>query len=141
MPRLPRRVRHGESLTLEEHLGELRTRILISLGAVAAAFVFTYGFRRTIIGWLESPLPDDTTPSVKYHLDDHLGSSNVVIGTTGDPATPYEYAKSMARELRSAVLVTFNGEGHLAYGQSGCVRTLVVAYLVHDVVPRDGTRC
>jgi len=65
----------------------------------------------------------------------------VVIGTTGDPATPYEYAKSMARELRSAVLVTFNGEGHLAYGQSGCVRTLVVAYLVHDVVPRDGTRC
>jgi pimeloyl-ACP methyl ester carboxylesterase len=65
----------------------------------------------------------------------------VVIGTTGDPATPYEYAKSMARDLRSAVLVTFNGEGHLAYGQSGCVRTLVVAYLVHDVVPRDGTRC
>ncbi len=60
MPRLPRRARHGESLTLEEHLGELRTRILISLGAVAVAFVFTYGFRKTIIGWLKEPLPDDT---------------------------------------------------------------------------------
>jgi pimeloyl-ACP methyl ester carboxylesterase len=65
----------------------------------------------------------------------------VVIGTTGDPATPYEYAESMARELRSGVLVTFDGEGHLAYGQSGCVRELVVAYLVKDEVPRDGIRC
>jgi len=65
----------------------------------------------------------------------------VVIGTTGDPATPYEYAKSMADELSSAVLVTFDGEGHLAYGQSRCVKTLVDAYLVRDQVPRDGTRC
>ena len=65
----------------------------------------------------------------------------VVIGTTGDPATPYEYAKSMADELSSAVLVTFDGEGHLAYGQSRCVKTLVDAYLVRNQVPRDGTRC
>jgi len=65
----------------------------------------------------------------------------VVIGTTGDPATPYEYAKSMARELGSGVLVTLDGEGHLAYGQSGCVRQLVVGYLVRDEVPRDGARC
>ena len=65
----------------------------------------------------------------------------VVIGTTGDPATPYEYAQAMARELRSGVLVTLDGEGHLAYGQSGCVRKLVVAYLVRDEVPRDGTHC
>jgi len=65
----------------------------------------------------------------------------VVIGTTGDPATPYEYAQSMARALGSGVLVTLDGEGHLAYGQSACVRKLVVAYLVHDEVPSDGTRC
>ena len=65
----------------------------------------------------------------------------VVIGTTGDPATPYEYAKSMADELSPAVLLTFDGEGHLAYGQSGCVKTLVDAYLVRNQVPRDGTEC
>jgi pimeloyl-ACP methyl ester carboxylesterase len=65
----------------------------------------------------------------------------MVIGTTGDPATPYEYAQTMARELSSAVLVTLDGEGHLAYGQSGCVRALVTAYLVRNVAPRDGTRC
>ena len=56
-------------------------------------------------------------------------------------ATPYEYAKSMADQLSSAVLVTFNGEGHLAYGQSGCVKSWVDAYLVRNQVPRDGTRC
>ena len=65
----------------------------------------------------------------------------VVIGTTGDPATPYEYAKSMADELSSAVLLTFDGEGHLAYGQSRCIKTLVDAYLVRNQVPRDGTKC
>jgi pimeloyl-ACP methyl ester carboxylesterase len=65
----------------------------------------------------------------------------IVIGTTGDPATPYEYAQSMAQELGSGVLVTLDGEGHLAYGQSACVRKLVVAYLVDNEVPRDGTRC
>jgi hypothetical protein len=37
--------------------------------------------------------------------------------------------------------VTFDGEGHLAYGQSGCVRELVVAYLARNELPRDGTRC
>ncbi len=65
----------------------------------------------------------------------------VVIGTTGDPATPYEYAKSMADELSPAVLLTFDGEGHLAYGQSSCIKTLVDAYLVRNQVPRDGTEC
>ena len=65
----------------------------------------------------------------------------VVIGTTGDPATPYEYAVNMAEQLESGVLVTFDGEGHLAYGQSECVQRIVVAYLVDDAVPADGSRC
>ena len=47
----------------------------------------------------------------------------------------------MADELSPAVLLTFDGEGHLAYGQSGCIKTLVDAYLVHNQVPRDGTQC
>lgn len=65
----------------------------------------------------------------------------VVIGTAGDPATPYEYAVAMARQLESGVLVTFRGEGHLAYGQSPCVQRLVQAYLVDGAVPVDGSRC
>ena len=65
----------------------------------------------------------------------------IVIGTTGDPATPYEYAVTMAEQLESGVLVTFEGEGHLAYGKSECVQRIVVAYLASDTVPADGTRC
>ena len=65
----------------------------------------------------------------------------VVIGTTGDPATPYEYAVGMAKQLDSGVLVTFRGYGHLAYDQSPCVREAVQAYLTSDVVPRNKTTC
>lgn len=65
----------------------------------------------------------------------------IVIGTTGDSATPYEYAVNMAKQLESGVLVTFNGQGHLAYRQSECVRQLVVRYLTLDEVPKDPTTC
>ena len=65
----------------------------------------------------------------------------VVVGTTGDPATPYEYAVDMARDLDSAVLITHEGEGHTAYGSSACVRQLVQAYLNDDRVPAAGVRC
>ena len=56
MPRLPRRLTHGEEASLVEHLEELRTRVIISLGSVAVFFIFTYAFRKTIIGWLSAPL-------------------------------------------------------------------------------------
>ena len=65
----------------------------------------------------------------------------VVVGTTGDPATPYEYAVDMARDLDSAVLVTHEGEGHTAYGSSACVRRLVQDYLNDGRVPASGVRC
>ena len=65
----------------------------------------------------------------------------VVIGTTGDPATPYEYAVDMADRLKSGVLVTYRGEGHLAFGSSECVNKLVIDYLAQDQVPPDRTHC
>ena len=65
----------------------------------------------------------------------------LVVGTTGDPATPYEYAERMARQLDSGHLLTLEGEGHLGYGQSACIRRYVQAYLLDGDVPADGTRC
>jgi pimeloyl-ACP methyl ester carboxylesterase len=65
----------------------------------------------------------------------------VVIGTTGDPATPYDNAVGMARQLESGVLITFTGQGHLAYDQSPCVRGLVRSYLVDGQTPTDGATC
>ncbi|HYP45524.1 MAG TPA: alpha/beta hydrolase [Propionibacteriaceae bacterium] len=77
----------------------------------------------------------------KVTLDGEGAPPIVVIGTTGDPATPYEYAVSMAKQLQSGVLVTLRGFGHTGYGQSGCVQKLVVRYLNEGKVPADGTTC
>ena len=66
----------------------------------------------------------------------------LVIGGTGDNATPYQQAVSMAEQLTSGVLVTYSGEGHGSYGgKSSCVDAIVVAYLVKGTVPADGVRC
>ncbi len=42
----------------------------------------------------------------------------VVLGTTGDPATPYAEAQALAAQLSQGVLVTYVGEGHLAYNKA-----------------------
>ncbi|MCB0911797.1 MAG: alpha/beta fold hydrolase [Propionibacteriaceae bacterium] len=66
----------------------------------------------------------------------------VVIGGTGDNATPYQQAVDMAGQLDSGVLVTYDGEGHGSYGgKSACVDKIVVDYLVDGKVPKDGVRC
>src|ERR671938_1393758 len=57
MKRLPRRLRHDEEATLVEHLGELRTRLVISLIAVSLAFTVTYAFHHRLLHWLNKPLP------------------------------------------------------------------------------------
>jgi pimeloyl-ACP methyl ester carboxylesterase len=66
----------------------------------------------------------------------------VVIGTTNDPATPYEWAVSLADQLSSGVLVTRVGEGHTGYNKgNACVDDAVVAYFEKGTVPEDGLRC
>jgi sec-independent protein translocase protein TatC len=57
--RLPRRLGHAEEATLVEHLDELRTRIIISLVALAATTTVTFVFHRHLVEWLERPLPAD----------------------------------------------------------------------------------
>ena len=67
----------------------------------------------------------------------------LVIGTTGDPATPYWQAVSLANQvLANAQLITFNGQGHTAYGlQSACINTVVDDYFVKNVVPAEDPDC
>ncbi|HEX7349643.1 alpha/beta hydrolase [Brachybacterium sp.] len=66
----------------------------------------------------------------------------VVIGTTGDPATPYQWAQNLAAQLDDAVLLTYEGNGHTAYGRSGgCIEEQVDAYLLEGTVPEDGLTC
>lgn len=67
----------------------------------------------------------------------------VVVGTTGDPATPYWQSQNLASKiLANGHLVTFNGEGHTAYGRSNsCVVKAVDGYLVQGMVPAKDPNC
>jgi pimeloyl-ACP methyl ester carboxylesterase len=65
----------------------------------------------------------------------------LVVGTTGDPATPYVWAESLAAQLESGVLLTWRGESHTAYGESECASAAIDRYLVETVPPAEGTVC
>ncbi len=66
----------------------------------------------------------------------------VVIGTTNDPATPYEWSVSLADQLEEGVLITRVGEGHTGYNKGNiCVDDAVEAFLLDDVVPQSELRC
>ncbi|MGA5035685.1 alpha/beta hydrolase [Streptomyces capoamus] len=93
-------------------------------------------------GWCHDwPVPGQyDTPEVSAP-----GSAPILlVGTTGDPATPYEGTRRMAGELGRGVGVelTWKGEGHGAYGNgSDCIDATVNAYLLKGTVPKDGTTC
>ena len=83
-----------------------------------------------------------TQPSKALHAK---GAAPIlVIGTTGDPATPYEWAEALADQLDSGQLLTWEGNGHAAYTNSGhgpCVTQAVDTYLLTGTMPKKGLTC
>lgn len=66
----------------------------------------------------------------------------LVVGTTGDPATPYEWSVALADQLESGQLLTWEGEGHTAYGRSNeCLEGAVDTYLLEGTLPEEGLVC
>jgi len=91
-----------------------------------------------MLGCLDWPLAENPVPTITG-----AGAPTVlVVGTVGDPATPYEWSEQMTDALESAVLLTYEGDGHTAFLRGGsCIETAVVDYLVDLVMPPAGTRC
>ncbi|QGG40202.1 alpha/beta hydrolase [Aeromicrobium yanjiei] len=80
-----------------------------------------------------NPLPD---------IDAKGAPPILVIGTTRDPATPYESAQALASQLDSGVLLTREGDGHTAYVSGNkCIVKIVDNYLVKGKAPKNGTVC
>ena len=75
---LPRRLRHGEEATLVEHLGELRTRLIISLAALAVGFGIAYAFHGRILDWLNRPLPPSLDKPVTFSPIEPFATSIMV---------------------------------------------------------------
>ena len=66
----------------------------------------------------------------------------LVVGTTNDPATPYEWSEALADQLENGVLITRVGEGHTGYNKgNSCVNDAVEGFLIDGTVPEDGLRC
>jgi pimeloyl-ACP methyl ester carboxylesterase len=113
---------------------------LRSLAAQAALAAPVFG---PLLAWGEAacavwPVPSSRTPGATTAV----GSPNIlVVGATKDPATPYVWAQRLAAELQHGVLLTWQGENHVAYYYSACVRAIDQAYFVQGAIPAAGTVC
>ncbi|MET9748814.1 alpha/beta hydrolase [Streptomyces ardesiacus] len=82
-------------------------------------------------------------PTGEPHRIEAAGATPiVVVGTTRDPATPYRWAQALAGQLSSGRLLTYEGDGHTAYGRgSACIDLAINTYLLTGTAPEDGKRC
>ena len=66
----------------------------------------------------------------------------LVLGTTNDPATPYQWAMSLASQLDSGHLITRTGEGHTAYNKgNSCIDNAVDEFFLNGTVPESDPNC
>jgi pimeloyl-ACP methyl ester carboxylesterase len=65
----------------------------------------------------------------------------VVIGTTGDSATPLEGTRNMARVLEDGRLVVVTADQHTGYTSDPCAQRTADAYLIDLVIPDEETNC
>ncbi|MFJ4581538.1 alpha/beta hydrolase [Streptomyces echinatus] len=98
------------------------------------------------MAWGMLSCTDWAVPGAADHPDVSApGSAPIlVVGNTGDPATPYEGAKKMADALGKGVAVelTYKGQGHGSYdSKNKCVQRAVDGYLLDGKVPKSGAVC
>jgi len=67
----------------------------------------------------------------------------LIVGNTGDPATPYKWAVALSKQLESALLLTNDAEGHTATYTTfnTCVDQAVNVYLLELRPPAQGRTC
>ncbi|MFJ8139924.1 alpha/beta hydrolase [Streptomyces sp. NPDC096013] len=98
------------------------------------------------LAWGMVSCTDWAVPGAADHPDVSANGSApiLVVGNTGDPATPYEGARKMVDALGRGVAVelTYKGQGHGAYdSKNKCVQSAVNGYLLNGKVPAAGTVC
>jgi pimeloyl-ACP methyl ester carboxylesterase len=80
-------------------------------------------------------------PAIKIDVTGKGAGPIVVIGTTGDPATPLESTRKMAAALEQGVLLVVEANKHTGYGANECINTAVDSYLIDLTVPVNDTIC
>jgi pimeloyl-ACP methyl ester carboxylesterase len=83
------------------------------------------------------PAPDAAIGAVKA-----AGAPGMlVLGAVKNSTHPYSGVQSLAGQLASAVLVSWQSGADTTYPTSGCVTTIVDAYLLQRTMPAMGTLC
>jgi len=83
--------------------------------------------------------PDATDPRITITGDG--AGPIVVIGTTGDPATPFDSTVRMSNTLEDGRLVIVEADQHTGYGVNRCVIDVVNEALIDLNPPDDETEC
>ncbi|OLF15833.1 alpha/beta hydrolase [Actinophytocola xanthii] len=65
----------------------------------------------------------------------------LVLNSLHDPATGYEWARNVTRQIDRARLLTYEGWGHGVIDRTECTRAVGAAYLVDLRLPARGARC
>jgi pimeloyl-ACP methyl ester carboxylesterase len=65
----------------------------------------------------------------------------VVVGTTGDAATPLSSTRKMAQGIEQGILIVVDANQHTGYGANSCVVKAVDEYLIKLTVPANETTC
>ncbi|MDI5977398.1 alpha/beta hydrolase [Amycolatopsis magusensis] len=77
----------------------------------------------------------------QHRLDVRDAPKILITKAKYDVATPRAWNYEVARQLRNAALLEYDGIGHGQFGRSTCVREQVETYLVALKTPAPGTRC
>lgn len=82
------------------------------------------------------------TDFIRDEVRDVGTAKMLLVGTRGDPATPYRWTEETAGRLGpSAVVLDNKGDGHTGYGSSKCVHRTVDDFLLYGSLPADGSSC
>jgi pimeloyl-ACP methyl ester carboxylesterase len=65
----------------------------------------------------------------------------VVVGTTGDAATPLESTRAMAETLEDGRLIIVTADQHTGYNVNDCINDAIDDYLIDLEPPDDGLEC
>lgn len=82
------------------------------------------------------------TDFIRERVRDVKTPKLLLVGTRGDPATPYRWTEETARRLGSQAVVLDNkGDGHTGYLGSVCVHDKVNGFLLYGETPKSGSSC
>ncbi|WP_316767307.1 alpha/beta hydrolase [Streptomyces sasae] len=82
------------------------------------------------------------TDFIRDKVKDVDSARMLLVGTRGDPATPYAWTIETAKRLGpSAVVLDNRGDGHTGYSSSRCVHGKVDDFLLYGTLPADGSSC